>query len=352
MEKIISIIIPSFNMEDYLPRCIDSLLIPDLGKVEILVINDGSTDRTSAIAHAYQRRYPGSVTVIDKENGNYGSCINVALRQAAGKYVKILDADDFFSTEDFQTYVRKLETIEADTILTNFTVRNHQDLSAAALHDFVLPAEKTVALSSIMKLTAVPWMHSITYRRRLLTDINYRQTEGISYSDNEWCFLPLGMSHTFYYLPLNIYQYVIGREGQTVSPESMKKDNSHFLILTESLILTLERAKPRLNPEQLSFLNRSLCGIYWYVATRVIRWCDPEMIDEFKAYDQSLRFTHKDYYTQFGNYHPHTLWPIILKWRQSGYRIGYRVPIVLRIINTIHFRLLRAVKTRRFFTPN
>lgn len=87
-------------MEKYLRRCLDSLIIDEDGmkQLEVLVINDGSKDSSSQIAHEYQDKYPDTFRVIDKENGNYGSCINRGLKEATGKYVKVLDADDWFDT--------------------------------------------------------------------------------------------------------------------------------------------------------------------------------------------------------------------------------------------------------------
>ena len=86
-------------MESLLPRCLDSLIInKNLEKLEVWVVNDGSKDRSSVIGHQYEERYPGVINVIDKPNGNYGSCINAALPKCTGKYVKILDSDDSFDT--------------------------------------------------------------------------------------------------------------------------------------------------------------------------------------------------------------------------------------------------------------
>ena len=95
MEKLLTIIVPTYNMEAYLDKCLTSLIVGESGEeqmcmLEVLVINDGSTDDSSAIAHRYEERYPQTFKVIDKENGNYGSCINVALSVATGKYIKIL----------------------------------------------------------------------------------------------------------------------------------------------------------------------------------------------------------------------------------------------------------------------
>ncbi len=90
--KLLSLIIPTYNMEALLPRCLDSLLVPEtLERLEVMVVNDGSKDGSLAVANRYKERFPQTLTVIDKPNGNYGSTINVALPVAQGKYVKVVD---------------------------------------------------------------------------------------------------------------------------------------------------------------------------------------------------------------------------------------------------------------------
>lgn len=90
MEKLITIVIPTYNMEKYLDKCLTSLIVPDeyMELLEVLVVNDGSKDNSSAIAHRYEDKYPQTFRVIDKENGNYGSYVNRGLKEAAGKYIK------------------------------------------------------------------------------------------------------------------------------------------------------------------------------------------------------------------------------------------------------------------------
>ena len=86
MEKILTIVIPTYNMQDYLRRCLESLIVPEkqMKQLEVLVINDGSKDNSSAIAHEYQDKYHDTFRVIDKGNGNYGSCVNRGLQEAKG----------------------------------------------------------------------------------------------------------------------------------------------------------------------------------------------------------------------------------------------------------------------------
>ena len=129
MDKVLSIVIPTYNMEKYLDKCLTSLIIKDkilMNHFEVLVIIDGAKDRSSEIAHGYQERYPETFLVIEKENGNYGSCINRGLKEAKGKYIKILDADDSFNTDGFERYLHKLLETDADLIVNNYTVDNEK----------------------------------------------------------------------------------------------------------------------------------------------------------------------------------------------------------------------------------
>ena len=83
--KLISFAIPSYNSEAYMDHAIESIL-PGGDDVEIIIVNDGSKDRTSEIAHAYEEKYPGIVKAVDKENGGHGDAVNFGLKNATGKY--------------------------------------------------------------------------------------------------------------------------------------------------------------------------------------------------------------------------------------------------------------------------
>ena len=124
--KILTIVIPTYNMQDYLRRCLDSLLVEQerLKKIEVLVVNDGSKDNSSAIAHEYETKYPEAFRVIDNENGNYGSCVNRGLKEAKGKYFRILDADDRFDTGALVQLVDVLATTDLDLVFSRCIHRN------------------------------------------------------------------------------------------------------------------------------------------------------------------------------------------------------------------------------------
>ena len=110
MEKILSITIPAYNVEKYLDRCLQSFEVPEiLDKIEILIINDGSKDKTPDIAQKYCDKYPETYFLYNKENGGHGSGINYGIRYATGKYFKVVDGDDWLNTEELPAFVQMLE---------------------------------------------------------------------------------------------------------------------------------------------------------------------------------------------------------------------------------------------------
>ena len=241
MNKILTIIIPTYNMEKYLRRCLDSLIIDEEGmkQLEVLVINDGSKDSSSQIAHEYKDKYPYTFRVIDKENGNYGSCINRGLKEATGKYVKVLDADDWFDTKNFSKYLKLLTSIDVDLILTDFNNVNDEGIIKSTYSY----EEKNVKLgigsiNELMRIRPVFYgqMHGFTYRTKLLIDMHYIQTEGISYTDQEWVSIPMTKVKSYHYCPLNVYQYLIGREGQTMDNVVFCRSIDNLMIVVLNII--------------------------------------------------------------------------------------------------------------------
>lgn len=228
-KKILSVVVPSYNMEKYLPKCLGSLLVDDntlLEKLEVIVVNDGSKDRTSGIAHRFEAEYPGVFRVIDKQNGNFGSCINAALSVTNGCFVRILDADDYLDAETFGEYLDYIKRLpyDVDLVINDFA---HVDADGRVLSKcrHGLPCDKNFSLAYILS-TSCPWLSppAIAYRRELLMDMGYRQTEGISYTDSEWFTLPLSRVRRARYFPKIVSNYLLGRDGQTMNAETFAKN--------------------------------------------------------------------------------------------------------------------------------
>ena len=220
----LSVIVPSYNMEAYLPKCLNSLVVDDtelLQKLDVIVVNDGSKDRTSEIAHDFEKRYPGVFRVIDKSNGHYGSCINAALPLAKGEYVKVLDADDWFTPGSLRILLRELEIegereTPADLVLTDYVAVNERgDYYYSRQHTFSGGECRTLA--DLLKVPFDLMFYAYAYRRSVFDGLDYHQSEGIAYTDPEWAFYPMSRVKHVRYVPVTLYSYLLGREGQSVN---------------------------------------------------------------------------------------------------------------------------------------
>ena len=106
--KYLTITVPCFNSEKYLRRCMDSLIIGG-NDVEIIVVDDGSTDQTGEIADLYAKCFPDIVTVVHKENGGHGSGVNTGLKLAKGRYFKVVDSDDWLEETAYRELLKKIK---------------------------------------------------------------------------------------------------------------------------------------------------------------------------------------------------------------------------------------------------
>ena len=105
--KLLSIAIPCYNSQDYMRHAIETLLAGG-EDVEILVVNDGSKDKTADIAAEYQQKYPTIVRAINKENGGHGDAVMTGLKNATGLYFKVVDSDDWVDEECLKRVLAQL----------------------------------------------------------------------------------------------------------------------------------------------------------------------------------------------------------------------------------------------------
>ena len=305
-DKILSIIVPAYNMEAYLPKCLGSLIIDNkelLQKLDVIVVNDGSKDRTSEIAHEFEVKYPNVFHVIDKENGNYGSCINAGLSCLEGKYVKILDADDSYDTEAFLLYMQFISKFDAgfnspDLIFNDFDeVDPSGNILRHVSYDFV--GESTFSLAEFDYVTKpMVWAPAIAYNAEIFSQINYHQTEGVYYSDQEWDTIPMLSVKTTAYFPKSVYKYFIGRSDQSCNEDvKVKNFAMHFPVAIKILNEYVKRrfnapaANLTLVSNQIRSHIRFFYRVYLLELNHLLSYSD--LIE----YDKALKFADSELYS-------------------------------------------------------
>lgn len=303
-DKLLSVIVPSYNMEAYLSKNIESMLVADevlRQRLEIIVVNDGSKDRTSEIAHSYANEYPGVVTVIDKPNGHYGSCINAALPVAKGEYIRVLDADDYVNREEFErflAYLNKYHSERLDLIISDVCYVN-PDGSARRQVRYDLPTESAFTLDGIGLFNKFVGLHAITYRTQMLRDMNYRQTEGCAYTDTEWNFLPMTRVRDVRYFNGMVTCYLLGRDGQTMQMDIFERDYGVVLKIWEKIIGQWNSLAEKSALEGRSYTYDILYGGIWSVYRFVLYRKRLDGLNEaLKSFDIRLKETLPELYQE------------------------------------------------------
>lgn len=219
---LLTIVVPAYNAEAYLNRALEGLAGTD--GVEVVVVNDGSTDRTGQFADVWAARHPETVHVIHQPNRGHGGAINAGLAQARGTFLKVLDADDWLDLPSLRALIRTLQTSDdVDAVFTDFVHERVGKTPRIARFDTVFPANGVFTWEETERFARrqVLMMHAIVFRTQVLRDSGLQLPEHTFYVDNLYVLRPLVRVRRMRYLPVPLYRYYIGRDGQSVAPEVM-----------------------------------------------------------------------------------------------------------------------------------
>lgn len=307
-KKLLSIVVPAYNMEKYLDKCLSSVLIDAelLDLLEVIVVNDGSKDRTSDIAHDFERRYPSVFRVIDKENGHYGSCINIGIKDASGKYWRVLDADDSVDTREFEAFVKEIleDHNEYDVLITDYATVNS---------DGGMLSRKKIDCFHGDSLA----MCAETYSLDLLRRIDYHQQEGIAYTDTECAIIPFAHAKKIKLFDYCIYRYLIGREDQSVAPVVAARGVKQLVKVVERLIEYRNDNSGSINPERSDIFDRMIANTVSMVYRLMLLKCSyREMKQDITEFDIFVRQNHAISYVKMNEFccpkklrfHPISFW--------------------------------------------
>lgn len=228
--KLLSIAIPCYNSQDYMEHCIESLL-PGGEDVEILIVDDGSKDRTAEIADSYAEKYPTIVKAIHQENGGHGEAVNTGIRNATGLYFKVVDSDDWVDQEAYAKILKTLRELSGGSEVLDMLISNFVYEKEGAKHKKVmkytgmLPENRIFGWDDAKHFIKGRYilMHSVIYRTQLLRECGLELPKHTFYVDNIFVYVPLPYVKNMYYLDVDFYRYYIGREDQSVNEKVMIK---------------------------------------------------------------------------------------------------------------------------------
>lgn len=224
--KTLTIVVPTYNVEKYLGQCLESFVIPEImNDLEVLIINDGSTDSSPLIGQNYVNNYPETFRLVTKENGGHGSTINKGIEKATGRYFKVVDGDDWVLQEGLIHLIKFLKTVNTDLVLNNYYWVDDSTGNRSCEVNQVCPGityGEEVSFDHISSKIFFK-MHAITYRTAILKRIPDKIDEHCYYVDMEYMMFPLPYISSIATIPDFVYMYRIGQPTQSVTIENMQR---------------------------------------------------------------------------------------------------------------------------------
>ena len=294
--KILTVIIPCYNSEAYMKKAIDHVVVGG-DDVEVLIVDDGSKDRTLEIAQDYEARYPGIVRAIHQENKGHGGAVNPGVREASGVYCKVCDSDDYLDYDSFMQVLEVLRKVIAgprtlDVLISNYIydkqgARKKRGMS----YGESFPEDRVFTWDEIKKPlrpNKYVLMHSLTYRTELLRECGMILPEHTFYVDNIVAYVPLMYVKTLYYLNVPLYWYFIGRDDQSVN-ETVMTGRIDQQIRVNKLMIDGYRPDLVRNRNQMMVVDHYLSIIMTVTSILLLRIGTKEALDQKKELWSYLR---------------------------------------------------------------
>lgn len=335
MEKILTIVVPSYNAEAYLRDNLESFCIDEIvNDIDVLVVNDGSTDRTAAIAEEYVEKYPDTFRIITKENGGHGSGINCGIKHAFGKYFKVVDADDWVDRDAFVKLIQVLKKKNSDIVYSGFFWVF--DDGCSLKKDFKRKAETKIPFAAVDYNKEYYFddiadklyikMHNMTIKTDILKNHGIKIDEHCYYVDMEYITYPIPYVKTISFVDSFVYMYRIGRQGQSVGIEKMQKNEENYDKVIRSLLAFYSKLGDQI-PCSVESKNYIAGMIARVVAGKIkIMLSFPasnKKKEELVAFDQGLLKMYPDIYRRNVN-------RAVLVLRKSNYCLYYLASAVVK----------------------
>lgn len=220
MDKV-SIIVPIYNEEENLKKCIDSLINQTYNNLEIILINDGSTDKSKKIIDSYQDK---RIIAIHKKNTGIGDTRNTGIDKSTGDYIMFVDSDDYIELNCVETLVKKAKEDNVDLVIANYYLDTPSKTYEIKFEDLgITNIKKDPDL--LCKINFAPW--NKLYKKELFKDTNSRFPIGIKYEDAPVVVDAVINAQSISFVSDYLFHYVMKKSGETIT-----RDERIFDIIT------------------------------------------------------------------------------------------------------------------------
>ena len=207
----VSVIVPIYNVEKYLEKCINSLLSQTLKDIQIILVNDGSKDNSGNIAKEYEKNNKDRVIYVEKANGGLSDARNYGLKYATGNFIAFLDSDDYIEKNAYEEMYNKAIEEDADYVECDFI----WEFPNKTRVDKQYPYKNKKEMLSFVRVVA--WNKLI--KRQLITDNNLEFPKGLRYEDVEFTYKLIPFINKFAYIDKPFIHYV-QREGSIANVQN------------------------------------------------------------------------------------------------------------------------------------
>lgn len=293
MNKVLTISVAAYNAEKFLKQCLESFIIEEIiNKIEVLIIDDGSSDNTYSIGKQYEDKYPNTFKVIRKKNGGHGSTINEGISNANGKYFKIVDADDWVEKKGIIRLVNELSEIEVDMVLNDYYTVDEETRKKTLIKLIKsdnLSLNKVLNIEKIYKDIKLE-MHGVVIRTSILKSMGRKITENCFYVDVEYILFPMININTILLLNFPVYDYRKGLNEQSTNfVNRQKRRDQHEKVCLRLVDYytevqdSLSREKAKLIKNRIILMALSQYRIYCSMQG------NKDLLNEIRRFDSSIR---------------------------------------------------------------
>lgn len=239
--KTVTFLIPCYNSQEYMKKCIDNLLSTSFRQdIEILIVDDGSVDDTGVIADEYQKAYPKMVKTVHQENGGHGAAIMTGVEQGSGYFFKVVDSDDWLDSDNLDYYILKLKELKnknVQLVITDYQYEYVDQKPELVSYDNVFKPDciQTWEEMGSFSLTQYLMIHSCTFSMDILRKCDLNLPKHTFYEDNLFIYKPLPYVRNLYYMDRLLYHYQIGRKGQSMEEQNLKKRCDHQILVSKEI---------------------------------------------------------------------------------------------------------------------
>ncbi len=283
MKKKVSVIVPVYNVEDYLEKCLDSIMNQTLKDIEIIIVNDGSPDNSQVIIDEYKKKDKRIVSIV-KENGGVGSARNLGLKKASGEYIAYIDSDDWIELDMLEKMYDRAKKTDSDIIICGYKNIYPSRVEDTLINDKIIMSTESRKNSRLFNPIGT-WCK--LYKRKFLleSDVLFT-TDKVWYEDLSYTVKLLALTDKIDYVNLPLYNYLI-RENSIMNSSKILKNLDLLISFNDIIDFFVGKSLYNKFYSELEFL--AIEHILIYGVTRVCRIdgdknTKAEVIKQFKNY--------------------------------------------------------------------